>query len=159
MSCDLDDLVHAYGHVRCFRETSVSTMFLHPLGREVHACARHGPHCFGGLRSFIGNPLLFTSGATTALVFYKPQNIKGTPCKNNVMPLYGRCQWVLVIDSGPPHEEFLFITTSSVFSSHPHIFLSLLMDCLLVLASCNKFSATCRMIAMAYGALPFRILE
>lgn len=92
---DLDDLVHAYGHVRCFRETSFSTMVLHPPGREVHACARHGPYYFGGLRSFISNLLLLKSGATTALVFHKPQNIKGTPC-HNVMPLYGRCQWVYI---------------------------------------------------------------
>ncbi len=83
-------------------------MVLHPPGREVHACARHGPYCFGGLRSFMSNPLLLKSGATTALVFHKPQNIKGTPC-HNVMPLL----WKMSMGLNPVFE------TAVLFGLHP----------------------------------------
>ena len=68
--------LHAYGHVRCFSETSFSATFLHPPRREVHACARHGPYFFGGLRSFISNPLLFESGTSQTVVLHKSQDIK-----------------------------------------------------------------------------------
>ena len=69
----LYDLLHAYGHVRRFCETSFSATFLYPPRREVHACARHGPHFFGGLRSFMINPLLFESGTVYTVVFHKSQ--------------------------------------------------------------------------------------
>ena len=55
----------------------------------------------------------------------------------------------LAISAGPPHEESLLRTKSRVLTSHPHIFLSLFMDCFSVFASCNKLRATCRMIAIA----------
>ncbi len=47
-----------------------SATFLHLPRREVHACACYGPYCFGGLRSFINNPLLLKSWAKTMRVLH-----------------------------------------------------------------------------------------
>ena len=61
-------------HGRCFRETSVSATVLHPPRREVHAGARHGPHLFGGLRSFIHNLRMVESGTADTVDFQKSQD-------------------------------------------------------------------------------------
>ena len=107
------------GHGRCFRETFVSATVLHPSRREVHACARHGSHFFGGLRSFICNPLLFEFGTAHSGVFLKSQ--ENTLAFSKMLCLHlkdVKCLYLLEEPEGYGNMVLYFLNVSLVRFMH-----------------------------------------